>query len=228
MRRHALLIPSLLLIGCAAPRTNPVTEADAALAWGTEAPAVDELASSSAASEVFTVFGQAYQTPPPPPPSPHQRFTLKGGYYGSSEDEIDDGGIVLGSWLRPMSHRFSSEVEVGYLDASGSDKGVDRDLWAIPLLAGGRFTLPVGQRLELYAGLGLGTFYYDAEAKALGATVDADGFLFGGDGYFGGAIRLGQSLSLGLEGKYFVTDSDSDLDGGLDGYVGLLTLGFER
>jgi hypothetical protein len=228
MLRLALLVTPFLFLGCAAPRTNPVIAGDAALAWGAEAPAMDALASPPAATEAFTDFGQAYQTPPPPPPRPHQRFTLKGGYYGSSEDEIDDGGIVLGSWLRPMSPRFSSEVEVGYLDASGSDKGVDRDLWAIPLLAGGRFTLPVGQRLEFYAGLGLGTFYYDAEAKALGVKVDADGFLFGGDGYFGGDIQLGQSLYLGLEGKYFVTDGDSDLDGGLDGYVGLLTLGFAR
>ena len=84
------------------------------------------------------------------------------------------------------------------------------------------------ERLEGYIGLGLGTFYYEAEAKSFGVKADVDGFLLGGDGYFGGAIHLGQSLVLGLEGKYYVTDNASNFDGGLDGYVGMLTLGFER
>jgi hypothetical protein len=127
-----------------------------------------------------------------------------------------------------MSGAFSSEVEIGYLDADGSDQGVDRDVWSIPLMAGGRFTVPVGQRVELYAGLGLGTFYYDVEAKAAGVRVSSDGFVFGGDGFFGGAIHLGESFSLGLEGKYYVTDDVSELDEGLDAYVVLLTLGFDR
>lgn len=229
MLRSALLVTSFLFVGCAAPRTNPVLAGDAALAWSAEAPAVEPIAAPVVAPEVFTDFEQS--APPPqagPPPRPRERFTLKGGYYGSSEDEIDDGYIILGSWLRPISPGFSSEVEIGYMDAEGTDKGVDRDLWAIPLLAGGRFTVPLGQRLEFYLGIGLGTFYYDAQAKALGVSVDADGFLFAGDGYFGADIALGQSLYLGLEGKYYLTDNASNLDGGLDAYVGLLTLGFAR
>jgi hypothetical protein len=190
---------------------------------------MEALAPPAAATGVFNEFVQNPQMPPaPPPPTPRERFSLKGGYYGSSEDEIDDGYIILGSWLHPTSRHFSSEVEIGYLDASGSDKGIDRDVWAIPFMAGGRFTVPVGERIELYAGLGLGTFYYDAEAKSPGVKVSDDGFLFGGDGYFGGSIRLGQSFSLGLEGKYYVTDSASELDGGMDGYVAMLTLGFDR
>jgi hypothetical protein len=230
MLRSALLLTPFFFLGCAAPHTNPEIAGDAALAWSEATPAV-EAHDSPAVSEVFTDLEQYPPPPPqgaPPPPRPRERFTLKGGYYGASEDEIDDGFIVLGSWLRPISPGFSSEVEIGYLDADGTDKGVDRDLWAIPLLAGGRFSVPIGQRLEFYLGIGLGTFYFDAEAKALGVSADADGFLFGGDGYFGADIQLGQSLYLGLEGKYFLTDSDSNLDGGLDGYVGLLTLGFAR
>ena len=229
MLRHILVVTSFLFVGCAGPRTNPVIAGGASLAWSADIPAAESHDAQPAALEIFTDFEQT--APPPqaaPPPRPRERFTLKGGYYGSSEDEIDDGYIILGSWLRPMSPGFSSEVEIGYLDAEGSDKGVDRDLWAIPFLAGGRFTVPLGQRMEFYLGIGLGTFYYDAQAKALGVSVDADGFLFAGDGYFGADIQLGQSAYLGLEGKYFLTDSDSDLDGGLDGYVGLLTLGFAR
>ena len=230
MLRCALLVTPFLLLGCATPGTSPVIVGDATSVSGTEAPPLETLAAPDAATDLFTDFAPDFQGPPPspPPPRPRERFTLKGGYYDSSEDGLDDGYIISGSWMRPMSGAFSSEVELGYLDADGSDKGVDRDVWAIPLLAGGRFTVPVGQRMELYVGLGLGTFYYDAEAKAAGVKVSADGFLFGGDGYFGGALHLGESLSLGLEGKYYVTDEISELDGGLDAYVVLLTLGFDR
>ena len=229
MPRRALVVTSFLFVGCAAPHTNPAIAGDAALDWSADIPAVESHGAPPATLEVFPDFEQT--APPPqaaPPPRPRERFTLKGGYYGSGEDEIDDGYILLGSWLRPISPGFSSEVEIGYLDADGTDNGVDHDLWAIPLMAGGRFTVPIGQRLEFYIGLGLGSFYYDAEAKALGVTVDADGFLFAGDGYFGADIALGRSLYLGLEGKYYLTDNASNLDGGLDAYVGLVTLGFAR
>ena len=227
MLRRALLVTPFLLFGCAAPRMNPVIAGDVASSWATEVPPMEALAAPAAATVVFDDFAQNPPMPPPPP-RPRERFTLKGGYYDASEDEIDDGYIILGSWLRPMSPNFSSEVEIGYLDASGSEGRIDSDVWAIPFMAGGRFTVPVGEKLELYVGLGLGTIYYDAEAKSPNVKVSSDGFLFAGDGYFGGAIHLGQSLSLGLEGKYYVTDNASGLDGGLDGYVAMLTLGFDR
>ena len=45
-------------------------------------------------------------------------------------------------------------------------------------MANGRFDIPVGQKIELYGGLGLGTFYYDVEAKAGGVkVVPIDGVL---------------------------------------------------
>jgi len=191
-----------------------------------DAPAAPD---ADAAAGVFPDFALDSQTlPAAPPPSPRQRFTIKGGYYGASEDGIDDGYIINLSWKRPTSGNLSTEVEIGYLDASGSDKGVDRDLWSIPVMANGRFDVPVGQKIELYGGLGLGSFYYDVVAKAGGVKVSSDGFLFGGNAFFGGALHLGQDLSLGLEGKYYVTDNASDLGGGLDAYVVLLTLGFDR
>jgi hypothetical protein len=96
-------------------------------------------------------------------------------------------------------------------------------------MVNGRFTVPVGEKLELYGGLGIGSFYYDADVDAGAVSVSADGFLFAGNGFFGGSIHLGESLWLGrLEGKYYVTEEASDLGGGLDAFVGLLTLGFER
>lgn len=226
---RALLVTPFLLVGCASPRTSPVIVGDAASVSRTGAPPVEAPAAPDAETGTFTDFAPQSQVPPgTPPPRPRERFTLKGGYYGSSEDELDDGYIIIASYMRPTSGVFATEYEIGYLDASGSDNGVDRDVWSIPLLVNGRFNIPVGQRLELYAGVGLGSFYYDAEVETAGVSVSADGFVFGGDGYFGGDIQLGKSLYLGLEGKYYLTDSASDLDGSLDAYVVMLTLGFER
>ena len=96
------------------------------------------------------------------------------------------------------------------------------------MLVNGRFNVPAGKKIELYGGFGLGSFYYEADAKTAGVKVSADGFLFGGDAFLGGALRLGKALSLGLEGKYYLTENVSDLGGGLDAYVVMLTLGFDR
>jgi opacity protein-like surface antigen len=237
MLRVALLVTPFLVLGCASATRNPVVAGDSATFSGREAPPVDSLADLEAATGNLTDLAadlapdsQASPGAPPgtPPPRPRQRFSIKGGYYGSTENGIDDGYIINLAWKRPTSDILSSEVEIGYLDANGTTNGVDRDLWAIPLMVNGRFDVPLGKKFEVYGGLGLGSFYYDVNAKSSLANVSADGFLVAGDAYFGGGIHLGENLVLGLEGKYYVTDNTSDLNGGLDAYVVLLTLGFER
>lgn len=237
MLRRALLVTPILLLGCASATRNPVIAGDTATVTAGEAPPVDSLTDLEAATGNLTDLApdlapdsQASPgtSPATPPRRPRQRFSLKGGYYGSTDKGIDDGYIINLAWKRPTSDILSSEVEIGYLDANGTDNGVDRDLWAIPLMVNGRFDVPLGKKLEIYGGLGLGSFYYNVEAKSTLASVSADGFLVAGDAYFGGGIHLGENFVLGLEGKYYVTDSTSDLNGGLDAYVVLLTLGFER
>jgi opacity protein-like surface antigen len=245
MLRRALLVTPILLFGCASPSRNPESAGDSATVSSREAPAVEALPDRDAAPGGLTDIARDFspdlapelapepapgaQTPPgAPPPRNRQRFSIKGGYYGSTEKGIDDGYIINLAWKRPTSDIFSSEVEIGYLDASGRSNGVDRDLWSIPLMVNGRFDVPLGKKLEIYGGLGLGSFYYDVNAKTLGTSVSADGFLVAGDAYFGGGIHLGDNLVLGLEGKYYVTDNSSNLGGGLDAYVALLTIGFER
>jgi hypothetical protein len=229
MLRCALLVTPILFFGCASPRPNPDVAGDTAEFSPAEVRAAEPVADADASSSVLEPAASATQGPPPrPQPKFRQRFTLKGGYYGSDEDVLDDGFIILGSWIRPMSDVVASEVEIGYLDASGSHFGVDRDVWAIPVMANVRVNVPLGDRFEVYGGLGLGWFYYDADADAPGVSVSADGFLFGGDAYFGGSVRLGEKFRLGLEGKYYATDTASDLDSGLDSYVVLLTLGFDQ
>lgn len=208
LRRAPLVIPFVLL-GCAAAPTAPRFAVDAPI--GADAD-----------------FALEPQGPRPMPPPHRHRFTLKGGYYDSSEDGLDDGYVINGAWMQPMSELFWREVEIGYLDASGTEGLIDRDVWAIPLLVNGRINARVGDKIEIYGGVGLGTFYYDVDASAPGVSVSADGFLFGGDAFFGGDIHLGDSLYVGLEGKYYVTDEASELGGGLDAYVVMVTLGFGR
>ena len=206
MLRRALLVTLPLLVGCAAPPTSSVIVGDAAGARAsvpcTEAPPVDAPSAHDAATVDFTDLAPEPEAPSastlsmlrnatPRRPRYRERTTLKGGYYGSSEDGLDDGYVVEVTWMRPKSDTFATEFEIGYLDASGSDGGVDRDVWSIPLLVNGRFNVPVGKKIELSGGLGLGSFYYEAEAKTAGVKVSADGFLFGGDAFVGGALHLG-------------------------------------
>jgi hypothetical protein len=228
MLRHVLLLAPVFFVGCAAPRSNP-SIATAASMPRVEVRSVEPLADPAVTSEPLLQSSSAYQAAPPQPPRRlRQRFSLKGGYLSATDDGFDDGFIVNGSWMRPMSEFLWSEVEIGYLDASGSDNFVDRDVWGIPFMANARVNVPVGEKLEVYGGIGLGSIYYDVEASTPGVSVDGDGFLFAGDAYFGGDILLGENFRLGLEGKYYATDNNSDLGGGLDSFVVLLTLGFDR
>ena len=156
------------------------------------------------------------------------RFTLKAGLYEADDaDELDDGWIVMLSWMQFFSKLFAFELEVGYIDADGEDSGVDGDVWAIPLLVNGRINLPLWI-FDVYAGLGVGTVYFDAEAGNAIISVEDDGFLLAGDAFIGASLNVADSVALGLEGKYFVTDDMDEFDEGLDAFAVMLTLGFSR
>lgn len=244
MRHHALVLSPLLLLGCATTRTSdlivsdttavragqpiaealpaaPVAELDSRsaapslLATEAEAPA-ESISSSLAAAAEDDMMGLH-----------GDRFTIKGGYYGASEDELDDGYIVNVSWMHYTSKLFAIELEVGYLDADGSDGGVDVDVWSVPIMLNGRLNAPIWI-FDAYAGAGVGTFYYDAEVESGGASADDDGFLWAVNGFIGGSINIADALALGLEAKYYVTDDVDDADAGLDAYAIMLTLGWTR
>jgi hypothetical protein len=166
--------------------------------------------------------------PPPQEESLHgNRFTVKAGYYDSSEDALDDGYIVNLSWTRYMSKLFALEFEAGYFDADGEDGNLDSEVWGIPLMVNGRLNLPIWV-IDLYGGVGIGTLYYDAEATLGNQTAEDDGFLWAGNAFLGGTVNLGDAVALGLEAKYYLTDDISEFDEGLDAYAVMLTLGFSR
>ena len=246
MLRHALFltVPSLFLFGCASARTLELVHDDApearAIVASTEAPAPElarepEVAREPDAPafadyelEVLSATAEPRQpllTPAQEEESLHgSRFTLKAGYYGADEDALDDGYIVNVSWMRFFTKLFAIEIEAGYLDVDGSEGGVDVDVWSVPIMLNGRVNLPIWV-LDCYAGLGIGTFYYDAEVSGGG---DDDGFLAAGNGFLGATINLADAIALGLEGKYYVTEDIDDADAALDAYAIMLTLGFSR
>jgi hypothetical protein len=129
--------------------------------------------------------------------------------------------------MRFFTRIFALEFEVGYMDLDGDDSGIDAEAWAVPIMVNGRFNIPLWV-LDLYAGVGVGGFYYDVETSGT-FSADEDGFLWGGNGFAGGTINLADAISLGLEAKYYLTDEIDDLgDASLDGLAVMLTLGWSR
>lgn len=174
------------------------------------------------------IESSASQAPVQKPAPPRSRFTLKGGYYSYDDaDILDDGYIIAGSWMKSLSPNFATEFEIGYIDADGSKGGVDADLWGIPFMFNGRFSLPLS-KLELYGGAGFGSIYYDFSRDGVGVSVDGDGWVAAADTFLGATVTLKNSIVLGVEGKYYFTESASSLDGGLDAFALMLTVGFGR
>ena len=246
MRRHVLLLSPCLLVGCASTtvhsqhdraldalvaRTADVRPSNAAPELDWSPSTVFEVRAAEpnalATSEPAALEQQQPPRIPPPPPRPLGRVTIKGGYYGANEDALDDGWIAGLSWMQFMSPNFATEFEIGYLDVEGKDGGIQTDLSGIPIMFNGRFNVPVG-RFEVFGGGGLGTIYFDGEADGAVVDVSADGWLTAGDVFAGAALNLRNAMTLGIEWKHYFTDSDSDLDTGLDADAVLLTLGFNR
>ncbi len=239
MLRLALRVSPLFLVACAASRTNEVRVSDdldvsASRASVVVEPLPEPAPAAESADPALAEPGLALE---PIPAAPvliqdgeslyDSRFTLKGGYYGAEEDALDDGYIFNVSWMNFMTRIFALEFEIGYFDADGSDGGVDADVWSIPIMLNGRANLPIWV-LDVYGGLGVGTFYYDADVSGAASGSD-DGFLLGGNAFLGASVGLADSIALGLEGKYYVSeDASDDFDSSLEAFALMLTLGFSR
>lgn len=242
MTRFAFPFVTLLAFGCASAPTHsfeydtvaapgvpvatdrgPSAAEEELLAAPLAADAAETGFSFDAADLEESLDSQAAM-PPPQRQRPASFVTIKGGYY-SLEDtkKLDDGFIVNLSWTQFVAKNFASELEIGYVDADGEDSGESTDLWGIPFMANFRLNVPVSI-LDLYGGLGIGTIYYDVS----GDVVSADGFVAAGDAFFGATATIGKAWAVGLEGKYYVTDSVSGLGGGLDAYAAMVTLSFFR
>jgi len=171
------------------------------------------------------VYVQQPPPPPPPPPFARTRVTLKGGYYSVDDTKrLDDGYIIEATFMNFFTPNFATEAEIGYVDASGKKNGVESDLWGIPFLINARVCLPV-KTLELYGGGGIGSIYYDVSVDP---GADVSGWVAAADAFFGAALKLKSGLVIGVEAKYYFTESVHSLDGGLDSFAGMLTVGIAR
>ena len=229
MLRHALVtISPLFLFACASARTLDVVHGDSI-----DAPSAKpvetgrELAAPTATAldpESRPVAVEPAVAAPQNGGLHEDRFTLKAGYWGSTEDELDDGYIVNAAWMRFLSKLFALEFELGYMDTDGEEGGVSADVWALPIMVNARLNLPIWV-LDVYGGAGLGTFYYDLETD----IDDDDGFLLAGNAFLGATINIAEAIAVGLEGKYYITDDISDdFDSALDAFALMATLGFSR
>jgi Outer membrane protein beta-barrel domain len=162
---------------------------------------------------------------PQPQPFYRTRFTLAGGYYSVTDTKhLDDGTILEMTFDKFITPNFATEGEIGYLEADGKDAGVKTDLWGIPFLFNARFSVPL-QKIELYGGAGIGSIYYDI-SKSPGA--DVSGWVAAADTFFGANLMLKNGFVVGVESKYYWTDSVSSLKSGLDSYSLMLTFGVAR
>jgi len=236
MTRFAFASVALLAFGCAsapAPRYAYDAAAPHTLAFAVDSvplagPVEPGIALAPADSVDALDLQQPQPAPAPQRPAWLNFFTVKAGYYSLEDtNKLDDGIIVNLAWTRAISKNFSTEVEIGYVDADGKVTGGSTDMWGIPFMLNARANIPIGP-LDVYGGLGLGTIYYDVSSSSISVSIDADGFAAAGDAFFGGAAHIGDALAIGLEGKYYVTDSVSGLNGGLDAFAGMLTLSFSR
>ena len=239
MCSHALFLAPCLLVGGASAAVQPqhghaldalATHPDDAPSEGRFEPdwSPPIVFETPAARSNAAIALEPQQPPrPAPAPRPAGRVTIKGGYYGADEDAIDDGWTAAVSWMQFMSPVFATEFEIGYLDVDGKDRGIQTDVWGLPILLNGRFSATVG-RFEIFGAAGFGTIYYDGEADGAVIDVSADGWLAAGDVFAGAALHLRSAMTLGVEWKLYFTDSSSDLDSGLDANAVMLTLGFDR
>ncbi len=247
MLRLALLVATLSLIGCTSARTSALVATDSNDAIVVMAPIAESVpppvaaakggddAESSGAlgieapldDDASELTGHTYFSGPAQESLHASRFTIKGGYYGSEEDDLDDGLILNLSWMTFRSKMFAVEFEIGYIDADGSNDGVDTDLWSVPVMVNGRLNVPIWV-LDLYGGLGIGGFYNDMEQEGGSQDGSSSSCLFGGNAFLGATINVADAIALGLEAKYYVTDEVSKFDTSLDAFALMLTLGFSR
>lgn len=243
---RASILASMLLVGCTSapgrdllvelpPEAKPggrSVEAESpsfAAAYEEASPALDFAAGPDAEPLVGEVVLEPSSLSAPARRGQREsRFTIKGGYYSSEDaEDLDDGYIVNLSWQQFRSTSFATEFEVGYFEADGEDGAIEAEAWGIPFMVNGRLNLRISA-LDLYGGAGVGEFYYDAERDSGIVSIDADGWLFGGNAFVGASVNLGDALALGLEAKYYLSEEIDELDVSLEAFAVMLTLGFRK
>jgi opacity protein-like surface antigen len=140
-----------------------------------------------------------------------------GAFYGQGDlEDLDTGLAAEVVFGKEILSFLAVEAALGYIQADGGSGTSDFEVWAVPVMAQARLSLPIPV-VEPYVGVGLGGIYVDAQA---GAAYDASDFVFAASAFAGVAVGIG-NLAIGLEGKYLVSDEvDSRFD--FEGATGTL------
>jgi len=218
MNQPATLALLCLLPACATSSINPVASY-APIDLGPtvdvapiELPIVTEPTPEAIVPATPVISG--LRTPPPIPKlgkvgSGYTNFML--GYYNSKVNGAGEGEIFNLRFGRYFTSLISLEGELGFFQTNGIG---DNRLRGLPVMANGRINLPL-LMFEVYGGVGLGGIYYDSRIGG----VKSDDWIWAGNAFIGAAFSILDKLQVGIEGKYYQTETaPQPLDEKLEGY----------
>ena len=147
-------------------------------------------------------------------------FMVKGGWIGQDDKDLGNGYVVnLAAGTFVIGRILALEIEGGWAETKKDKTNVDA--LVIPVMANARASIPLWI-LEIYGGAGIGGVYYDFDLSPAG---DRDGWVVGGNLFAGADLVLFESLTGGVEVKYYVTDETRVTKDDLNGLAAMITLG---
>lgn len=145
----------------------------------------------------------------------------KAGIYSPTSDLEDmdfdtgfNGQIALGHYFH---ENFALEVGVGYNRTESDFLRQDWEITTYPVMLTAKGVIPL-EKFEVYGGAGIGLYFTKAEATLQPAVgkVDDDDTVFGYHFMVGTNFDISDSVFLGVEGIYIITD-DAQFFGDPDG-----------
>lgn len=138
-------------------------------------------------------------------------------------DDFDVGIYTEGVFGYRILRFLAVELASGYFYGEDSHGTVEADAFGVPIqlqLRGSYWF----RFLEVYAGIGAGTYYVESEVD-VGPLDDRESdWVFGGNAFLGVTANFGR-LFVGVEGKYILTDDIDAAGGGTVNLEGVTAMG---
>lgn len=162
---------------------------------------------------------------------PNYIMAKGGGFFPTGDLDNEDigngffGELSVGHYYNP---NVALELGVGLLIADSDTFSADLDrVWAVPVTLTAKGIVPV-DNFELYAGLGGGVYYTEADLNpSTGDTISDSDWLAGGHVLLGFNYNVSQVVFFGVEGRYlFTTEAQyEDIKVNLTGFTLTGTIG---
>lgn len=121
--------------------------------------------------------------------------------------EFDNGPSLEVSFGRRINPNLALELGIGWYKTEWDDSDIDAEVSVVPVTATVKGILPLmNDRLDLFAGAGVG--YYFAEAEVEGS--DDSGSAFGYHLLVGADYKLTNAVAIGAEARWFWTEPEFD------------------